>query len=85
MDGRCPGAYHEGCNHTLHGWTLMTVDPDTVLTGLYVLVDESCQASAPPARWRGRPHALGGFHACCCWLNRQRGRPALAFADLLGG
>jgi hypothetical protein len=43
---------------------------------------------------RERPHELGGFHArlaakvalhnFCCWLNRQLGRPTLAFADLLG-
>jgi hypothetical protein len=43
---------------------------------------------------RERPHDLGGFHArlaakvalhnFCCWLNRQLGRPTLAFADLLG-
>lgn len=43
---------------------------------------------------RERPHTLGGFHArlaakvslynVCCWLNRQLGRPTLAFADLLG-
>lgn len=42
---------------------------------------------------RERPHELGGFHArlaakvalhnFCCWLNRQLGRPTLAFADLL--
>jgi hypothetical protein len=41
-----------------------------------------------------RPHALDGFaarlaakialHNACCWLNRQLGRPTLAFADLLG-
>jgi hypothetical protein len=41
-----------------------------------------------------RPHALDGFYArlaakaalhnYCCWLNRQLGRPTLAFADLLG-
>lgn len=40
-----------------------------------------------------RPHALDGFqvrlaaklalHNVCCWLNRQVGRPTLAFADLL--
>lgn len=40
-----------------------------------------------------RPHALGGFHArlsatmalhnFCIWLNRQLGRPNLAFADLV--
>lgn len=40
-----------------------------------------------------RPHALDGFqvrlaakvalHNFCCWLNRQFGRPLLAFADLL--
>ena len=43
---------------------------------------------------RERPHELSGFHArlaakvalhnACCWLNRQLGRPTLAFADLLG-
>jgi hypothetical protein len=43
---------------------------------------------------RDRPHALDGFqarlaakvalHNFCCWLNRQLGRPTLAFADLLG-
>jgi Transposase DDE domain len=43
---------------------------------------------------RERPHTLGGFqarlaakvalHNACCWLNRQLGRPTLAFADLLG-
>ena len=43
---------------------------------------------------RERPHELGGFHTrlaakvvlhnFCCWLNRQLGRPTLAFADLLG-
>ena len=43
---------------------------------------------------RERPHALGGFHTrlaakvalhnFSCWLNRQLGRPTLAFADLLG-
>jgi hypothetical protein len=42
---------------------------------------------------RERPHELGGFHTrlaakvalhnFCCWLNRQLGRPTLAFADLL--
>jgi Transposase DDE domain len=42
---------------------------------------------------RERPHTLGGFHArlaakvalhnFCCWLNRQLGRPPLAFADLI--
>jgi hypothetical protein len=41
-----------------------------------------------------RPHALDGFYArlaaktalhnYCCWLNRQLGRPTLAFANLLG-
>lgn len=40
-----------------------------------------------------RPHTLGGFgvrlaakaglHNLCIWLNRQLGRPALAFADLI--
>lgn len=40
-----------------------------------------------------RPHTLAGFQArlaakvalynVCCWLNRQLGRPLLAFADLL--
>ena len=40
-----------------------------------------------------RPHELGGLHArlaakvalhnVCCWLNRQLGRPLLAFTDLL--
>ena len=44
---------------------------------------------------RGRPHALGGFHArlatkvalhnFCYWLNRQFGRPTLALTDLLAG
>lgn len=43
---------------------------------------------------RDRPHDLTGFsarlaakvtlHNFCCWLNRQLGRPTLAFADLLG-
>ena len=43
---------------------------------------------------RERPHQLEGFqtrleakatlHNFCIWLNRQLGRPALAFADLLG-
>jgi hypothetical protein len=43
---------------------------------------------------RDRPHTLDGFaarlaakvalHNACCWLNRLRGRPTLAFADLLG-
>ena len=43
---------------------------------------------------RDRPHTLDGFaarlaakvalHNACCWLNRQLGRPTLAFADLLG-
>jgi hypothetical protein len=43
---------------------------------------------------RDRPHTLDGFqarlaakvalHNFCCWLNRQLGRPTLAFADLLG-
>lgn len=42
---------------------------------------------------RERPHTLGGLqarfaaavglHNCCCWLNRQLGRPLLTFADLL--
>ena len=42
---------------------------------------------------RERPHALDGFaarlaakvalHNFCCWLNRQLGRPQLAFAELL--
>ena len=42
---------------------------------------------------RERPHELGGFHTrlaakvalhnFCCWLNRQLGRPTLAFADLI--
>ncbi len=42
---------------------------------------------------RERPHALSGFHArlaatvalhnFCIWLNRQLGRPNLAFADLV--
>ena len=42
---------------------------------------------------RERPHELGGFHTrlaakvalhnFCCWLNRQLGRPTLAFADLV--
>lgn len=42
---------------------------------------------------RERPHALDGIqarwaaavglHNFCCWLNRQLGRPLLAFADLL--
>jgi hypothetical protein len=42
---------------------------------------------------RDRPHTLAGFqlrlaaklalYKCCCWLNRQLGRPLLAFADLL--
>jgi len=42
---------------------------------------------------RDRPHTLDGFaarlaakvalHNACCWLNRQFGRPTLAFADLL--
>lgn len=42
---------------------------------------------------RERPHALDGFHArlaatvalhnVCIWLNRQLGRPNLAFADLI--
>jgi hypothetical protein len=41
-----------------------------------------------------RPHTLDGFatrlaakvalHNACCWLNRQLGRPTLAFSDLLG-
>lgn len=41
-----------------------------------------------------RPHTLDGFQArlaakvaaqnCCCWLNRQLGRPLLAVADLVG-
>lgn len=41
-----------------------------------------------------RPHALSGFatrlaakvglHNFCIWLNQQRGRPKLAFAELLG-
>jgi hypothetical protein len=40
-----------------------------------------------------RPHTLAGFrarlaatvtlHNVCCWLNHHRGRPTLAFADLL--
>ena len=40
-----------------------------------------------------RPHTLGGFaarlaarmalHNFCLWLNRQSGRPSLAFADLI--
>ena len=43
---------------------------------------------------RERPHLLGGIrtrlaakvalHNFCIWLNRQLGRPNLAFADLLG-
>ena len=43
---------------------------------------------------RERPHQLEGFqtrlaaravlHNFCIWLNRQLGRPSLAFADLLG-
>ena len=43
---------------------------------------------------RERPHHLAGFsarlgakvslHNFCHWLNRSLGRPALAFADLLG-
>jgi hypothetical protein len=43
---------------------------------------------------RERPHDLSGFrarlaakvalHNFCHWLNRSLGRPALAFADLLG-
>ena len=43
---------------------------------------------------RERPHQLDGFqtrltaraalHNFCIWLNRQLGRPSLAFADLLG-
>jgi Transposase DDE domain len=43
---------------------------------------------------RERPHALGGFlarlaakmalHNVCLWLNRQRGQPDLALADLFG-
>ena len=42
---------------------------------------------------RERPHSLRGFqarlaattalHNCCIWLNRQLGRPDLAFADLV--
>jgi hypothetical protein len=42
---------------------------------------------------KDRPHTLDGFaarlaakvalHNACCWLNRHRGRPTLAFADLL--
>lgn len=42
---------------------------------------------------RERPHALAGIqarwaaavglHNFCCWLNRQFGRPGLAFADLI--
>ena len=44
--------------------------------------------------WRERPHKLSGLrarlaarvalHNFCIWLNRQLGRPRLAFADLLG-
>jgi len=44
--------------------------------------------------WRERPHELGGLrarlaarvalHNFCMWLNRELGRPRLAFADLLG-
>jgi hypothetical protein len=43
---------------------------------------------------RDRPHTRDGFlarlaakvalHNACCWLNRQLGRPTLAFATLLG-
>ena len=43
---------------------------------------------------RERPHQLDGFqtrlaakaalHNFCIWLNRQQGRPSLAFVDLLG-
>ena len=43
---------------------------------------------------RERPHQLDGFqtrlaarvalHNFCIWLNRQGGRPSLAFVDLLG-
>ena len=43
---------------------------------------------------RERPHQLDGFqtrlaakaalHNFCIWLNRQLGRPSLAFVDLLG-
>ena len=43
---------------------------------------------------RERPHQLDGFqtrlaarvalHNFCIWLNRQVGRPSLAFVDLLG-
>jgi hypothetical protein len=44
--------------------------------------------------WRERPHELSGLrarlaarvalHNFCIWLNKQLGRPLLAFADLLG-
>ena len=33
--------------------------------------------------FRARLAAKGGLHNFCCWLNLQRGRPAMAFADLL--
>jgi hypothetical protein len=74
MDGRCPGAYHEGCNHTLTGWTLVMVDPDTFLTGLYVVVDEYCKAHSKPARCRGRPASLARSEVVTLALFGQWGR-----------
>jgi hypothetical protein len=58
IDGRCPASYHERCNHTLNGWTLVTLDADTFLTGLYVMVDDYCKAHPAPAQRCGRSASL---------------------------
>ena len=33
--------------------------------------------------FRARLAAKVGLHTFCCWLNTQRGRPPMAFADLI--
>ena len=45
-------SYPEGCTPILNGRTLMSIDPDTFLTALYVVVDTWCKAH--PARRRQR-------------------------------
>ena len=92
IDGRCPGSYHERYNHTLIGWTLEMLDPDTFLTGLYVMVDECCKTSLPPepppgpqaplSRREGRTWAIvgqwGAFGSERGWYRyaQRRLRPA---------
>ena len=74
IDGRRPGSYHEGCNHTLLGWILATMDPDTFLTSLYVTVDEYCKAHPTPVRGRGRPASLTRSEVVTLALFGQWGR-----------